>query len=233
MELHLHSALQGSRVVLGGLKPLRRGWVLPSSSCLVLQQQSLLGHGSSVPWEQAKGPFLCRPSSSVPRLLLFPAWLRWSWGWISWGGEGGAGGRTGGQKSISPSRKTEKGFQLSSPRRPRSYTLCLCSLRFPFLSPRFPLLLSFFFFSVHIPGGAEWSVGRGYTFPLMCANNRHSSMDCLILLNTGLSGQIPWLEVALLLGMSFIIFFFLCVCFLSKWPKYLTCRLFSVVFFSD
>lgn len=43
--------------------------------------------------------------------------------------------RSGGQKSISPSRKTEKAFRLSSPRRPRSYTLCLCVLNFPILPP--------------------------------------------------------------------------------------------------
>lgn len=110
------------------------------------QQQSMLGHSSSVPWEQAKGPFLYRPSSSVHRLLLFPAWLRWSWGWISW--QGGGQGR-GGEKAKcfftfpSPSRKSEKAFRLSSPCRPCSYTHCLCLLNFPIISPVFSL---FFFF---------------------------------------------------------------------------------------
>lgn len=56
---------------------------------------------------------------------------------------GGAGRRTGGQKSISPSRKTERAVELSSPRRPRCYTLFVLA-SFSFSFPRFPLLLFFF-----------------------------------------------------------------------------------------
>lgn len=56
---------------------------------------------------------------------------------------GGAGRRTGGQKSISPSRKTERAVELSSPRRPRCYTLFVLA-SFCFSFSRFPLLLFFF-----------------------------------------------------------------------------------------
>lgn len=72
------------------------------------------------------------------------------------------GRRGGGLKSISPSRKTEKAFRLSSPRRPR-----LCLLNFPILSLFF---LNFFFF-YHILDRTEWSLTRGYTFSLMCISD--------------------------------------------------------------
>lgn len=65
------------------------------------------------------------------------------------------GRRGGGLKSISPSRKTEKAFRLSSPRRPR-----LCLLNFPILSLFF---LNFYFFFYHILDRTEWSLTRGYT----------------------------------------------------------------------
>lgn len=84
------------------------------------------------------------------------------------------GRRGGGLKSISPSRKTEKAFRLSSPRRPR-----LCLLNFPILSLFF---LNFYFFFYHILDRTEWSLTRGYTFSLMCISNRQywKNLDCLI-----------------------------------------------------
>lgn len=65
-----------------------------------------------------------------------------------------------GQKSISPSRKTEKAFRLSRPR-----SLCLCLLDFPIYS---------FFFSSSVFSSSTFLVAQrdclagGYTFPLMC-----------------------------------------------------------------
>lgn len=172
-----YSPLQCSWLIFGGSKPLTLAVsahctddTLSSNDefsfqlCLVRvtvssepQPQRLLGHTSSVPWEQAKGPFLCRPSLSVHRLLLFPAWLRWSWGWKSWEGGGVRGigvgwGGVGAQQSISPSRKTEKVFRLSSSCRPCSCAQCLCLLNFPIISSSF-LSLMFFF---HILGGTEF-----------------------------------------------------------------------------
>lgn len=56
------------------------------------------------------------------------------------------------QKSISPSRKTEKAFRLSSSCRPCSYAQCLCLPNFPIISSVF----LFFMFFFHILGGTEF-----------------------------------------------------------------------------
>lgn len=58
----------------------------------------------------------------------------------------------GAQQSISPSRKTEKAFRLSSSCRPCSCAQCLCLLNFPIISSSF---LPFMFF-FHILGGTEF-----------------------------------------------------------------------------
>lgn len=121
------------------LSPLKTRWAaLPHSGRPLhwsLQQHSLLGHSASVPWEQAKGPFLCRPSSSVPRLLLFPAWLRWRRGWISCKEVVGGGEVVGDRKAFHQAGKLNKllGYQTLA-------DLCLYSLHFPIL-PHFFLLL--------------------------------------------------------------------------------------------
>lgn len=116
--------------------PRREWWVLgssfvPSPSESNTKQQSLLVHGASVPWERAKGSFLCRPSSPVPRLLLFPAWLRWSPSWISWEW---VAGEEGGRKAFHQAGKLKKHFGYQALADLAPTPSCLCLVNFPILS---------------------------------------------------------------------------------------------------
>lgn len=74
---------------------------------------------------------------------------------------GGGGGEGGGQKSISPSRKSEKAFWVIKPSQTSLLHPLFLLASFSYSFPRFPL--GFFLLT------------GGYTFPLMCANNGHSS----------------------------------------------------------
>ena len=132
---------------------------------------------------------------ALPRLFLVSYYFRTGSDGVGVGypDKMGGGGGEEGQKSISPSRKTEKAFQLSSPGRPHSYSLCLCLLNFP-IHFRFFSQFFFFFFCILVEKCDVWPEAPfclPYTSLLICVNNKgilQSLMDCVNSLNTRWGG---------------------------------------------
>lgn len=138
---------------------------------------------------------------AFPRLLHFSYYFRPG----SNGVRGGYPESGGGQKSI-------LGYQV------------LADLATPSVWARFILLFSLPSFFCNIFGATEWCLTD--VSPSFWSEQPSFFLDGHISLNTGLLGQIPLPESALLLGMSFRICVVLTM--LSNRPKYLTCWVFLI-----